>query len=160
MKTNNAEFDVIVVGGGPAGSVTAESLAQASLRVALLEEHLRIGLPNHCSGLVSLRTLELAGIAEEAVAGIRFSSARVWGPGGKTLWLRSNSVQAIAVNRPRFDQILAERAASAGAVLMLETQAYRFERSERGVHVDARTGVFIYNRPTGKLSLRNWAYKI
>ncbi len=146
MKTKNAEFDVIVVGAGPAGSVTAEALARASLRVALLEEHPRVGFPNHCSGLVSPRALKLAGITEEMMDGVRFSSARVWGPGGKTLWLRSEFVQAIAVDRPKFDQILAQRAVAAGATLLLGTQAYRFERSERGVRVDARTG-------TGELRL-------
>jgi geranylgeranyl reductase family protein len=147
MRTRSAEFDVIVVGAGPAGSVTAEALAWASLRVALLEEHPRVGLPNQCSGLLSPRTLELAGVAEEVMGGVRFSSARVWSPGGKTLWLRSESVQAIAVDRARFDQILARRAAAAGATLLLGTQAYRFEQSERDVRVDARTG-------TGELRLR------
>lgn len=140
MNVNSTEFDVIVVGAGPAGSVAAEALARASLRVALLEEHPSVGLPNHCSGLVSPRTLELARIAEERVGLVKFSSARVWGPGGKTLWLLSNSVQAIAIDRPRFDQLLAERAAQAGANLMLGTQAYRFQQLEGGVQVEARTG--------------------
>jgi digeranylgeranylglycerophospholipid reductase len=139
MKINNAVFDVVVVGAGPTGSVIAEALAQASLRVALLEEHVCVGLPNHCSGLVSPRTLELVEVTPEAVNGIPFISARVWSPGGKTLWLRSDSVQAIAIDRPKFDRILAERAASAGAVLILGSQAYRFERSGQGVRVDAQT---------------------
>jgi flavin-dependent dehydrogenase len=54
--------------------------------------------------------------------------------------LRSNSVQAIVIDRPRFDQILAERAADAGAALMLETQAHRFERLAGCVQVEARAG--------------------
>jgi digeranylgeranylglycerophospholipid reductase len=133
------EFDVIIVGAGPIGSATAERLAQASLHVALLEEHLRIGLPNHCSGLVSPRTLKLAGVAEKAVGLVKFDCARVWSPGGKTLRLQSNSAQAIAIDRPRFDQILAERAVEAGAHLFLNTQAHRFERVNGGVQVEAQT---------------------
>jgi len=140
MKINNAEFDVIVVGAGPVGSATAEALARASLRVALLEEHAHIGLPDHCSGLVSPRTLEVAGVAEETVGLARFNSARVWGPGGKALWLRSDSVQAIVIDRPRFDHILADRAARAGATLMLGTRACRFERLGDGIRVEARAG--------------------
>ena len=140
MRVDSKAFDVIVVGAGPIGSVTAEALARTSLRVALLEEHPSIGLPNHCSGLISPRTLELAGVAEEAVGLARFSSARVWGPGGKHLWLRSNSVQAIAIDRPRFDQLLAKRAVDAGATLMLDTQAHRFVRLEERVQVEARAG--------------------
>jgi len=134
------EFDVIVVGAGPTGSVVAGALARASLRVVLLEEHPNVGLPNHCSGLVSPRALELAGVAEEMVRVARFSSARVWGPGGKSFWLRANSVQAVAIDRPRFDQILAQRAANAGATLMLDTRAYRFEHVAGNVQVEARTG--------------------
>jgi len=139
MKIHNAEFDAIVVGAGPAGSVAAEALARASLRVALIEEHPAIGVPNHCSGLVSPRTLELAGVTEEAVGLVRFSHARVWGPGGQSLWLRSNGVQAIAVDRTRFDQTLAERAVNAGTILMLGTQVCHLERSAEWVQVVAQT---------------------
>ena len=133
------EFDVIIVGAGPIGSATAERLAQASLRVALLEEHPRVGLPNHCSGLVSPRTLKLAGIAEETVGLVKFDCARVWSPGGKTLRLRADSAQAIAIDRPRFDQILAERATDTGAHLFLNTRALRFERMNGSVQVEAQT---------------------
>ena len=133
------EFDVIIVGAGPIGSATAERLAQASLRVALLEEHPQVGLPNHCSGLVSLRTLKLAGIAEKAVGLAKFDCARVWSPGGKTLRLQSNSAQAIAIDRPRFDQMLAERAVEAGAHLFLGIRAHRFERVNGNIQVEAQT---------------------
>ena len=149
MAVNNADFDVIVVGAGPAGSFTAGALARAELRVALLEEHPRVGLPNHCSGLVSPRTLELAGIDREHIALAPFSRARVWGPSGKTLWLQSNVVQAVAIDRPRFDQALAERAAAAGAELLLGTRARRFERTETGVRVEvqAQAGVSALTAP-------------
>jgi geranylgeranyl reductase family protein len=135
-----AAFDVIVVGAGPAGSATAEALARTVPRVALLEEHEQVGLPNHCSGLISPRTLEVAGIAEEEVVVARYSEARVWGPGGKTLWLRSNAVQAVAVDRPRFDQMLAERAVEAGATLMLNARAQHCTRLEEGIAVEVETG--------------------
>jgi digeranylgeranylglycerophospholipid reductase len=135
----STEFDALVVGAGPAGSTVAEALALASLRVALLEEHAAAGVPNHCSGLVSPRTLEIAGIPEETVALRHYDRARVWGPGGGTLWLQSSSVQAIAVAREQFDQILARRAAGAGAVLMLETKAQHFERADGRVRLLART---------------------
>jgi digeranylgeranylglycerophospholipid reductase len=135
----DAAYDAIVVGAGPVGSLFAELLARASLRVALLEEHAQVGLPNHCSGLVSPRTLDVAGIPEAEVGLARFTSARVWGPGGGTLWLRSDTVQAVAVDRPRFDQFLAQRAARAGAHLMLGAKATAFRRVPGGVCVDVAT---------------------
>jgi len=141
------ESDVIVVGAGPAGSTAAEHLARAGLRVALLEEHAQVGLPVHCSGLVSPRALDIAGVPEDTVALRRYRQARVWGPGGGTLWVRSGSVQAIAIDRARFDGVLAGRAAEAGADLMLGTVARRFERAGGQVLVSART-------PRGEVQLR------
>ena len=140
-------YHVIVVGAGPTGSTIAEALTRASLRVALLEEHAHVGLPNHCSGLVSPRALKIADVPKAAVALRRYRQARIWGPGGGMLWVRSDSVQAIAIARDRFDQILAERAIEAGADLMLGTLAHRFERADGQVLVWART-------PRGEVQLR------
>jgi geranylgeranyl reductase family protein len=135
----HSDFDVIVVGAGPAGSTAAEHLAQADLQVALLEEHSRVGLPVHCSGLISPRALVLSGLSEEAVALQCYRQARIWGPDGGRLWVRSDSVQAIAVDRACFDQALAARAVAAGAKLMLETKAHYFERASGQVRVGATT---------------------
>jgi geranylgeranyl reductase family protein len=140
------EVDVIVVGAGPAGSTAAAHLARAGLRVALLEEHPEVGVPVHCSGLVSPRALETAGISENAIALRRYRQARIWGPGGGTLWVRSGSVQAVAIARDRFDQLLAGRATGAGANLMLETRAQSFERVNGHLRVQAGT-------PQGELFL-------
>ncbi|HVP04993.1 MAG TPA: FAD-dependent oxidoreductase, partial [Dehalococcoidia bacterium] len=60
------DCDVAVIGAGPAGSRTARNLARGGLRVRLVEEHRAVGVPSHCSGLISLRTLREAEIGEEA----------------------------------------------------------------------------------------------
>jgi digeranylgeranylglycerophospholipid reductase len=140
-------YDAIVIGAGPAGSTFAEALARASFRVALLEEHAQVGIPTHCSGLVSPRALEIAGISRETMGLRQYRQARVWGPGGGTLWLRSDSIQAIAIERDRFDQALARRAADAGARLMLHTKAHHFRRDNGQISVQATT-------PRGEIQLR------
>lgn len=132
-------YDAIVVGAGPAGSTFAEALARASFRVALLEEHDQVGVPTHCSGLVSPRALEIAGVSPEVMGLQEYRQARVWAPGGGTLWLRSDSVQAIAIERDRFDQALAQRAVDAGAELMLSTKARHFQREDGRIAVHATT---------------------
>ena len=55
-------YDAVVIGGGPAGLITASELAQARSSVLVLEEHSQVGLPDHCAGLVSISGLERIGI--------------------------------------------------------------------------------------------------
>ena len=45
------DYDVIVVGAGPAGSAAAKAAAESGAKTIVLEEHPKIGLPQHCSGL-------------------------------------------------------------------------------------------------------------
>ena len=52
MLTSSNLRDVVVVGAGPAGSMTARRLAEQGHDVLLLEEHEAIGAPVHCTGLM------------------------------------------------------------------------------------------------------------
>jgi flavin-dependent dehydrogenase len=44
-------YDIIVVGGGPAGFSAAKTAAEKGAKVIVLEEHSQIGLPRHCTGI-------------------------------------------------------------------------------------------------------------
>ena len=46
------EYDVVVVGAGPAGSAAAKATAERGLKTVLLEEHTEIGVPTHCNGVI------------------------------------------------------------------------------------------------------------
>jgi geranylgeranyl reductase family protein len=111
------DYDVAVVGAGPAGSRTARGIARAGFRVALLEEHRRIGVPSHCSGLISPRTLALGEMGDGIVIN-RVRGAYIHAFGGREVALGTEDVRAVAIDRIRWDELLAEQAQAAGAEMI------------------------------------------
>ena len=107
------EVDVLVVGGGPAGSTAAYRLAQRGHRVLVVEEHARIGLPVQCAGLVSQRVLDLAGSSRFVRTSVR--GATVFGPSLGSVSFRAPEPRAFVIDRSGLDIHLADRAARAGA---------------------------------------------
>ena len=109
--------DIVVVGGGPAGSLTASLLAAEGREVVLLEEHNEIGKPEHCAGIVSDAFLSRIPIAAPVVNAIKH--AQVVFPGGKVLELERSSPFGYMVNRKDLDRQLAEHAVDHGVDLRL-----------------------------------------
>ena len=127
-------IDVAVVGGGPAGLLTAARLAGAGLDVVLFEEHARIGEPTHCSGIVSLETAELAKIPDDLVLA-RVRRARLHGPQGAQAcheWAHASEA-ILAIDRAGFDRSLATQARGAGAVVRTSTPVRDVEVAADGV---------------------------
>jgi geranylgeranyl reductase family protein len=139
-RTEYTKADAVIVGAGPAGSMAAQTLAKGGANVIVLEEHKQIGSPCHCAGLISPRTLALAGLSSSDRVLRSFDRARVWGPKGSVAWLESNSVQALAIDRADFDRTLAARAQDAGARIWLGVRAESFERVNGSVKVVAENG--------------------
>ena len=54
--------DIVVVGAGPAGSLTARSAAEHGANVILIEEHSRVGYPVYCAEGLSLDGIHDAGL--------------------------------------------------------------------------------------------------
>ena len=129
------DYDVTVVGAGPAGSTLAEILAQDGHRVLILEEHPTVGLPSHCTGKISvnaLKELELDPIGvQQEVRGAVFYS-----PKTGSFRVERNATQAYILDRPIFDGRLSKRAVDAGACLITNARATGISMSTTGVNVD------------------------
>jgi len=125
-------YDVAVVGAGPAGSRTARELARRGLRVALVEEHRQVGLPSHCSGLISPRTWKLGETGDDSLLCNRLRGAYLHVQGDSSVELGGTPVRALAIDRVRWDQALAEQAHRAGAEAV-QARCVGVERTPQGM---------------------------
>jgi digeranylgeranylglycerophospholipid reductase len=129
-------LDALVVGAGPAGSRVAREIADAGLDVVVIEEHGEVGVPCHCSGLVTERTLDLADVGSDIVVNV-IRGASVTAHGTKCYTLGGGRPYASVIDRVAMDRRLATQAVEAGAELRLRT---RYERHESATGAAGRPG--------------------
>lgn len=145
----NTNYDVIVMGGGPAGSTIASILAREGRSVVLFEKE---RFPRHHIGESLMTdtyfTFQRMGLLEKLKASpfVRKYSVQFANPAGKEsrpfyFFEASHHESAVTwqVTRAQFDLMLIEHAADQGATVYQETQVKRvlFE-GERAVGVEAR----------------------
>ena len=109
----NPSFDVLVVGGGPAGSAVARTMASKGYRTGVLEEHASSGVPTQCAGLVTDEVIRTSGVSPRIYNTLY--GAEVVFPDGESIEVRSASPKARVVDRADLDRLMAEAAADSGA---------------------------------------------
>ncbi|MFH1579710.1 MAG: NAD(P)/FAD-dependent oxidoreductase [Thermoplasmatota archaeon] len=124
-----AEYDVVVVGAGPAGSMTAKWAAKGGARVLLIEKRQEIGSPVRCGEGISRSWLDSVGITLDAKSVAReVKGAKIVAPNGSSFYLSekmAGNEVGIVLERVFFDKLLARDAVKAGADLMLKTSAVK-----------------------------------
>ncbi|MFC1935880.1 geranylgeranyl reductase family protein [Chloroflexota bacterium] len=134
MRRINTQYDAVVVGAGPAGSTAAAGIARGGFRVLLLEEHAEIGVPSHCSGLVTPRTLQEAAVGEDLVLN-RIAGAHIYAPSGRRLTLGNERTRALVIDRVGLDRALVVKAQERGVELAMEAKVVDVEREANGITV-------------------------
>ena len=142
MADSSDENRIIVVGAGVAGSHAAYEAVKNGSRAVLLEEHPQVGVPSHCSGVVSLNGLSMLGIEPESLFTQRAIQGAIFHPPkGEPLEVRTKRPVAVIINRAKFDQFLAKRAVAAGADLHTKARVSKMEHYDDGtIGVSVRDG--------------------
>ena len=131
--------DVIVVGGGPAGLLTARDLAASGFSVTVLEEHEAIGVPVHCTGVLGLDAFDELELPRETILQTAHA-ARFISADGSSLVIDHDRVRAAIIDRASFDATLAANASAVGAEIRPGCRVRQIDVTSDGVSVATASG--------------------
>ena len=137
MRYNHTDMDyeVVVVGAGPAGCLAAKYAAKNGAKTLIIEEHASIGSPVQCAGLLSVNAVRECEIAPDS----RFhpiTGAFVYAPDGRRICISGDEIKAYVVDRRLFDRTLAQDATCAGAEILMRTRAVGMDIRDPGNRTD------------------------
>ncbi|MFX0122821.1 MAG: geranylgeranyl reductase family protein [Candidatus Hodarchaeota archaeon] len=108
-------YDLAIIGAGPAGSLAAWEAAQTSgISISIFEEHLQVGKPPHCSGLISMDGFLNLGLnmhdIRRKLSYNMISRAKFISPNYISVEINRGPDSMIVLDRVALDQYLATRA--------------------------------------------------
>jgi digeranylgeranylglycerophospholipid reductase len=118
------QADAVIVGGGPVGSYAALRLAKQGFKTSVFEEHSEIGVPSHCTGHISIKSLKTKGLypLPNGIEENFFDQANFYSPYGTKFTVKLSSPVTVVLNRERLDKHLAETAKAAGAEFFMDSR--------------------------------------
>jgi geranylgeranyl reductase family protein len=114
-------LDTIVVGAGPAGLYCALLLAEAGFDVVVVEEHETVGMPTHCTGVVSDELSDLFKLPQSLILS-RPTTCVLVSPTGRTFSFHDAEEGIAVIDRAEFDRELGAAAARAGVEISYGTE--------------------------------------
>jgi len=121
------QYDVVVVGAGPSGSMTARYAAAGGCRTLLIEKRQEIGSPVRCGEGLARHFVEDTKMPfDRKWVGREVKGAKIFSPNGTELTIEeahAGNEVGIVLERDAFDKAVAKEAAKAGADIWLKTTA-------------------------------------
>jgi digeranylgeranylglycerophospholipid reductase len=127
------QYDAVVIGAGPAGSMAAYEMAASGHKTLLLEKHKRPGNPLCCAEGVSRPSFEKIMPARPEWVKASISKIRVVAPSGDMADFFHPGAGYI-LDRKVFDYDLAKRAEQTGATLQCERIGLKLNRKDNRFH--------------------------
>ena len=116
--------------------MAARTLSQLGHDAVVLEEHDKIGVPVHCTGIIGLDAFAELDLSRGTILEVAHS-ARFHAADGNTVVIESDQIHAAIVDRRVFDETLAHQAAAAGAEVRTGSRVSQLEPARD--HVRVRT---------------------
>ncbi len=123
------DYDIVIVGGGPAGLSAAWGAAKKGLRVAVLERDEAIGQNVRTSGVTWIKEAKSFGIPPECYNEI--NNYAFYSPNNYVI-KKSDTAQAAVLDVRKTYQFLAYQAASVGADIFLRTTVTDVVKDDKG----------------------------
>ena len=112
----NFEYDVVVIGAGPAGSTVAYYLAENNLKVALVEKKTQIGYPLQCAGILSYHIHDFNDLPQDLILN-EVKGAFIHSK-NNILKVEKKETVAYVIDRIAYDNFLVNRAIDSGVELI------------------------------------------
>ncbi|NLA38816.1 MAG: NAD(P)/FAD-dependent oxidoreductase, partial [Methanomicrobiales archaeon] len=120
------KYDMLVVGGGPAGAIAARTAAEAGNTVCLIEKRSAIGTPVRCAEGIGKECLLEFTRPDPRWISADIERARLIAPNGTAVHLdqdKPGNAVGYILDRKIFDRELVWQAAGAGADVFVKTRA-------------------------------------
>lgn len=129
IKNIQNKYDIIIVGAGPAGSVTARYAAENGANVLLLERDREPGIPVRCAEGVSHSGIAQFIDIDERWICAHIDGASLHSPDGESFEMYNNG-SGYVLERRLFDRALADLACEKGATLLTKADVVDLLRDE------------------------------
>lgn len=116
------KYDVVVVGGRIAGSISSLFASRNDLDVLMIEKRQEIGVPLQCAEATVEKTFDIIGIKPSP----KYIRTKIYGgdihsPDGTSFRLQGDNEKGYVMDRKVFDKNLAIESANAGTDIMVKT---------------------------------------
>ncbi len=121
-----SSYDILIIGGGPAGALAAKTAAEAGNSVCLVEKRPAIGTPVRCAEGIGKELLKEYIKPDPRWISAEIERARLIAPNGTAISLeqeRAGNEVGYVLDRKIFDRELVWQAADAGADVIVKTRA-------------------------------------
>jgi len=119
-----SDYDVVIIGSGPAGSTLGRMLAKEGKEVLIVEKRKQVGIPVRCGeGLGAREVLKENLTMPKEVYSTEIRGAKVVAPNGKEIIWKDEETNGWVLERKMFDQWLNELAIKEGAKTVSWTRA-------------------------------------